>query len=136
MTTTILIVDDHPLFRKGLRLIFEEEQDMRVVGEAGDGQEAIERVRELSPDVVVMDISMPNLNGMEATRHILAESPDTKIVALSIHDGKRFVKEMLSPGAAGYILKDSVPEELTNGIRKVIRGEVYLSSVITGVVVS
>jgi LuxR family transcriptional regulator, maltose regulon positive regulatory protein len=136
MTTTILIVDDHPLFRKGLHLIFEEEQDMRVVGEAGDGQEAIERVRELSPDVVVMDISMPNLNGMEATRRILMESPDTKIVALSIHDGKRFVKDMLSAGAAGYILKDSVPEELTNGIRKVMRGEVYLSSVITGVVVS
>jgi len=136
MTTTILIVDDHPLFRKGLHLIFEEEQDMRVVGEAGDGQEAIERVRELSPDVVVMDITMPNLNGMEATRRILMESPDTKIVALSIHAGKRFVKDMLSAGAAGYILKDSVPEELTNGIRKVMRGEVYLSSVITGVVVS
>ena len=136
MPTTILIVDGHPLFRKGLHLIFEEEQDMRVVGEASDGQEAIERVRELSPDVVVMDITMPNLNGIEATRHILMESPDTKIVALSIHAEKRFVKDMLSAGAAGYILKDSVPEELSNGIRKVIRGEVYLSSVITGVVVS
>lgn len=136
MPTTILLVDDHPLFRKGLHLIFEEEQDMRVVGEASDGQEAIERVRELSPDVVVMDITMPNLNGIEATRHILMESPDTKIVALSIHAEKRFVKDMLSAGAAGYILKDSVPEELSNGIRKVIRGEVYLSSAITGIVVS
>ena len=112
MPIKILLVDDHPLFKKGLRLLFEEEPDMSVVGEAGDGQEAIDRVRELAPDVVVMDISMPNLNGIEATRHILGESPDTKVVALSIHDGKQFVKDMLTAGAAGYILKDSVPEEL------------------------
>ena len=136
MPITILLVDDHPLFRKGLRLLLEEESDMRVVGEAGDGREAIERVRELSPDVVVMDISMPNLNGIEATQQILFYSPETKVVALSIHAGKRYVRDMLSAGAAGYILKDSVPEEMINGIRKVMGNEVYLSSVITGVVVS
>lgn len=109
---------------------------MQVVGEAGDGQAAIDRVRELSPDVVVMDISMPNFNGIEATRQIVAESPNTRVVALSIHSGKRFVEDMLSAGAAGYILKLSAPEELVKGIRAVIRGEVFLSADITGVVVS
>ena len=98
---------------------------MSVVGEAGDRQEALDRVRELTPDVAVMDITMPNLNGIEATRNVLAESPATKVVALSIHAGKRFVKDMLEAGAAGYILKDSVPEELPNGIRTVIRSEAY-----------
>jgi LuxR family maltose regulon positive regulatory protein len=136
MSITILLADDHALFRKGLRLLLEEEPDMSVVGEAGDGREAIERVRELSPDVVVMDISMPDLNGIEATQQILSDSPQTKVVALSIHAGKRYVRDMLSAGAAGYILKDSVPEEMINGIRKVMGNDVYLSSVITGVVVS
>ncbi|HID28949.1 MAG TPA: response regulator transcription factor, partial [Desulfobacterales bacterium] len=80
MPTTILIVDDHPVFRKGLRLLLEEEQDLRVVGEAADGREAIDLVCELSPDLVVMDITMPGLNGIDATRQILSESPDTKVV--------------------------------------------------------
>jgi LuxR family maltose regulon positive regulatory protein len=136
MPIKILLVDDHPLFRKGLRQLFDEEPDMTVVGEAGDGQEAIARVQELSPQVIVMDITMPGLNGIEATRRILAESPDTKIVALSIHDGREFVKDMLEAGAAGYILKDTVPEELPNCVRKVMQGEVCLSTTITGVVVS
>ena len=109
---------------------------MQVIGEAGDGQEAIDRARELSPDVVVMDITMPGLNGIEATRQILAESPDTKIVAMSIHEGKQFVKDMLEAGAAGYILKDTVPEEMPACVRKVMKGEVFLSTTITGVVVS
>lgn len=136
MPATILLVDDHQLFRKGLRLLLEKEQDMSIVGEAGDGQEAIDKVMELSPDVVVMDITMPDMNGIEATRLILEESPETKVVALSIHSGKKFVQDMLSAGAMGYILKDSVPEELSNSIRKVVRGEVCLSNAITGVVVS
>ena len=136
MPTTILIVDDHPLFRKGLQLLLKEEEDMQVIGEADDGQAAIDRVRELSPDVVVMDITMPNFNGIDATRQIVSESPDTRVVALSIHSGKRFVQDMLAAGAAGYILKLSAPEELVNGIRAVMQGEVYLSAGITGVVVS
>ena len=136
MAITVLLVDDHPLFRKGLRLLLEEEEDIRIAGEAGDGREAIDQVRTLSPDVVIMDITMPHLNGIDATRQILSESPDTRVVALSIHAGKRFVQNMLAAGAAGYILKDSVPEELPNGIRKVIGGEVFLSSAITDVVVS
>ncbi len=136
MPTTILLVDDHPLFRKGLRLLLEEEPDMRVVGEAGDGKEAIERVRELSPDIVVMDITMPNLDGREATRQILSKSPDLKVVALSIHSGKQFVEGMLHAGVAGYILKDSVPEEMIQGIRTVLAGDVYLSRSVSGIVVS
>ena len=136
MPTTILLVDDHPVFRKGLRILFEDEQDIQVVGEAGDGQEAIHRVRELSPDVVVMDINMPNFNGIDATRQIVSESPETKIIALSIHSGKRFIEDMLRAGAVGYMLKECAPEELVNGVRVVMRDEIYLSPSVTGIVVS
>ena len=107
--------------------MLEVEQDLEVVGEAGDGREAIELFRELKPDVVVMDISMKGLNGIEAAGQIHAASPRTKIVALSIHSGRRYVEGMLGAGATGYILKDSAPEELVEGIRTVRRGEVYLS---------
>ena len=136
MTTTILIVDDHPLFRKGLRLILEEQEEFLVVGEAGDGREAIERVRALTPDVVIMDISMPNFNGIDATRQVLSEFPSTKVVTLSVHEETQFIKEMLQAGAAGYILKDTVPQELVAGLRTVIEGKIYLSPAITGIVVS
>ncbi len=136
MATTILLVDDHPLFRKGLRLLLEEQEDFHIVGEAGDGREAIDRVRTLSPDVVIMDITMPDFNGIDATRQIVSEDPSAKVVALSMHAEKRFVEDMLQAGAAGYILKKSVPEDLVNGLRTVIQGEVYLSPAITGVVVS
>jgi len=90
----------------------------------------------LSPDVVIMDITMPHLDGIEATRGILTESPETKVIALSIHGGKRFVENMLQAGAAGYVLKDSVPEELVDAVRTVLRGEKYLSASVTGLVVS
>ena len=136
MPTTILLVDDHPLFRKGLRLLLEEQEDFRIVGEAGDGREAMEQVRALSPDVVIMDISMPEFNGIDATRQILSEDASVKVVALSMHAGKRFVEDMLRAGAAGYILKKSVPEDMVNGIRVVIEGDIYLSPAITGIVVS
>ncbi len=134
--TTVLLADDHAVFRKGLHLLLEAEPDFRVVGEAGDGQEAIDLARKFSPDVVVMDVTMPDLNGIEATRHIVSASPNTKVMALSIHSGKRFVEDMLRAGAMGYILKDSAPEELVDGVRTVARGEVYLSAAIAGVVVS
>ncbi len=136
MSISVLLVDDHAMFRKGLRLLIEEEADMNVVGEAGDGKEAVEQVHTLSPDVTVMDITMPGLNGIEATQQILGSAPHTKVVALSIHAGKRFVKDMLAAGASGYILKDSAPEEMISGIRKVMQNEVYLSSKITDIVVS
>jgi LuxR family maltose regulon positive regulatory protein len=136
MSAKVLLVDDHALMRRGLRTLFEEERGLCVVGEAGDGREALEKVRSLSPDVVVMDITMPRLDGIEATRAILTESPETKVIALSIHGGKRFVENMLQAGAAGYVLKDSVPEELVDAVRTVLRGEKYLSASVTGLVVS
>ena len=135
METTLLLVDDHAIVRSGLRLLLEKQPDLRVVGEAGDGQVAIELAQELSPDVVVMDISMPNMDGIEATQRILDESPGIKVIVLSIHGDKRYVKDMLQAGAAGYLLKESVPEELVRGIRAVSRGEIFLSDAITDVVV-
>jgi len=138
MTTTanILLVDDHPMLRKGLRLLIESEEGLNVVGEANDGQEAINLVRELAPDVVVMDINMPNLNGIEATRQILVESPQTRILALSINSGKQYVENMLKAGAAGYLLKVSAPEELITAINVVREGKAYLSANITEIVLS
>ena len=133
---SILLVDDHPVFRQGLATILRHEPDLKIVAEAGDGQIALDMMRAHAPDLVVMDISMPNLDGIEATRQILAEFPGTKIVALSVHSGKRFVRDMLQAGAVGYILKESVPEEMIDGIRTVLAGEVYLSKAISGVVVS
>ncbi len=135
METTILLVDDHPIVRQGLRLLLEGKGDMRIVGEAGDGQTAIDRVRELEPDVVIMDITMPTLSGIDATRQILSEAPDTKVIALSIHGEKHFIEEMLGAGATGYILKDSIPEELVNAVRAVMSDEVVLSTAVAGVVV-
>ena len=136
MKKTILLVDDHPVFRKGLYSLLEDEEDMLVVGEAGDGQTALNLVEELAPDIVVMDVTMPGLNGIEATKRIVAHSPGTLVVALSIHSEKQFVQDMLQAGASGYILKESVPEDLVMGIRSVMMGEGYLSTAITGIVVS
>ena len=136
MAITILLVDDHPLFRKGLRLLLGEQEDFRIVGEAGDGREAIDKVRALAPDVVIMDIAMPDFNGIDATRRIVSENPSAKVVTLSMHAEKRFVEDMLQAGATGYILKKSVPEDLVAGVRTVIEGEVYLSPAITGIVVA
>jgi ATP/maltotriose-dependent transcriptional regulator MalT/ActR/RegA family two-component response regulator len=136
MVTKILLVDDHPLFRKGLRLLLEEQADFRIVGEAQGGREAIERMRTLSPDVVIMDITMPDLDGIDATRQILSEVPSAKVIALSMHSGKHFVEDMLKAGAAGYILKESVPEDIVSGINMVIQGDIYLSPAIIGIVVS
>lgn len=119
----VLLVDDHAMFRKGLAALLGMEPDVTVLGEAGDGEQAITRVRSLKPDVVIMDISMPALSGVDATRRICADSPDSKVIALSIHAGKRFVDDMLDAGASGYLLKESAPEELVQGIRAVMRGE-------------
>ncbi len=134
--TTVVLVDDHPVFRKGLRMLLEDEADLNVIGEAGDGEEAIALLSELNPEVVVLDISMPGMNGIEVAERVSVNCPNTKIVALSIHSDKRFVEEMLMAGAVGYILKQSAPEDLVNGIRTVIEGEAFLSPSITSVVLS
>jgi two-component system response regulator NreC len=131
----ILIADDHGIVREGLRSMIEKEPDMEVVGEAEDGMETVELAKQLSPDVIVMDISMPNLNGIEATRLILSENPKIKIIVLSIHVEKHIVKEILSAGAAGYVLKTYLFEELSRALRSVMVNGYYLSPKVTSIVV-
>lgn len=135
MSIRILLADDHGIIRQGLRSLLEKEPDMQVVGEAEDGRKAIELVNECSPDIVIMDITMPNLNGVEATRHITGESSKSKVIALSIHSNRRFVADMLKAGASGYILKECLSDELVQAIRTVAGGGRYLSPRITDVVI-
>lgn len=135
MTTKILLADDHGIIRQGLRSLLSKQSDMEVVAEAEDGRKAINLVREFKPDIVIMDITMPNLNGVEATRQIKTEFAEIKIIALSIHSNRRFVADMLKVGASAYILKDCLFDELVQAIRVVIGGGTYLSPTITGVVV-
>ena len=127
MTISVLLADDHKIVRDGLRALLEREADMDVVGEAENGRDAVQRARDLEPDVIVMDISMPDLNGMEATRQVRRRCPKTRVLALSVHADRRFVTEMLKAGAAGYLLKDCAFEELVRGIRTVMEGYTYLS---------
>lgn len=136
MQATILLVDDHPVFRQGLYHLLAKEKDLCVVGEADDGQIAIELVRRETPDIVIMDINMPNLDGIKATRQILSVCPATKVVALSVYSGKQFVRDMFQAGASGYILKESIPEEMIEGIQRVLAGDVYLSKSISNIVIS
>jgi len=132
----ILIVDDHPMFRKGIKSILEKQDDFKNLLEAKDGHEAVKITKANTPDVIIMDITMPNLSGIDATKEILNFAPETKIIALSIHSGKRFVKDMLNSGAVGYLLKDSAPDELLIAIRKVLKGDTYLDSSITSTALS
>lgn len=135
MPTKVLLVDDHAIIRQGLSSLLEKQPDIEVVGGVEDGREAMDTVRKLAPDLVIMDISMPNLNGIDATRKIAEEISGVKIIALSIHSSRRFVAEMLKAGASGYILKDCLFDELMEAIKTVLRGEIYLSPKITGVVI-
>jgi DNA-binding NarL/FixJ family response regulator len=132
-TANILLVDDHILLRKGLRVLLEDEEGLIVVGEAGDGQEGLDLVRELKPDIVVMDVNMPNLDGIEATRKILEVAPETKVLALSSYSGKPFVEQMLKAGAVGYLLKQTSPEELVHAIHALMNDKGYISGDITNV---
>jgi ATP/maltotriose-dependent transcriptional regulator MalT/CheY-like chemotaxis protein len=131
MKIKILIVDDHPFTRAGIRSILEDEKAIQIIGEASDGEEAIRMAIEKSPDVIIMDITMPKVSGISATQQILKKNPDIKIIALSIHSGHNFVKKMLDGGALGYLLKDEIPEELIRAIEKVSKGDIFLSSGIT-----
>ena len=131
----ILIADDHGIVREGLRSLIEKETDMEVIGEARDGLETVESARKLKPDAIVMDISMPRLNGIEATRMILSENPKIKVIVLSIHVERRIVKEILSAGASGYVLKTYLFEELSRALRSVMVNGYYLSPKITNIVV-
>jgi DNA-binding NarL/FixJ family response regulator len=135
MSVKILLADDHKITRQGLRSLLEKEPDMEVVAEAEEGRTAVRLVRELLPDVVVMDVSMPDLNGMEATHQIVTEHPNVKVIALSIHSDNLFVSEMLKSGASGYLLKDCAFEELASAIHVVVDGKTYLSPAVSGVVI-
>ena len=135
MGIRILLADDHQIVREGLRAMLAQQGDMNVVAEAGDGRKAVELAQEIQPDVVVMDVGMPGLNGIEATRQIVAREPDAKIVGLSMHADRQFMGEMLKAGARGYLLKDGAFEELAAAIRSVVADKVYLSPRIADVVV-
>lgn len=134
MGIKIILVDDHKIMREGLRNLLEREEDIQIVAEANDGRTAVKLARDLLPDLVVMDTSMPDLNGIEATRQIINENPGTKIIALSMHSDRHFVVEMLKAGASGYMLKDCAFDELVNAIKSVINDETYLSPKIAGIV--
>jgi DNA-binding NarL/FixJ family response regulator len=131
----IIIADDHGVVREGLKRLIQEHPDMEVVGEAADGQTAVKLARELIPDLIIMDISMPGLNGIDATRLIMEENPAIKIIALSMHSEKRFVMEMLKAGALGYVLKSYLFDEVLKAIEAMRKNGYYLSPKITDVVV-
>lgn len=131
----ILIADDHGIVRQGLKALLEKQADMEIVGEAGDGPTVVRLAAELSPDVVIMDISMPNMNGIQATRLILHKVPDTRIVALSTYSKRSFVIEMLKAGALAYVLKSYLFDELARAIHAVSLNEHYLSPRITDVLI-
>jgi two-component system NarL family response regulator len=136
MSIRILLVDDHQMMRDGLRSILDLEDGLDVVGEAGNGYEAVEKAEALRPSVVVMDIGMKDLNGVEATRQIMAQNPQAKVIALSTHSDESYVLSMLEAGASGYVLKDAAVEEMRLAIRAVVGGRHYLSPGITGTVVA
>ena len=135
MSIRVLIADDHGIVREGLNSMIGKQPDMEIVGEAEDGRKALELVRELEPDVVVMDISMPNLNGVDATCQIVRDYPKIKVIALSMHSSSMFVSDMIKAGASGYILKDCLFDELATAIRTVNNGGVHLSKEVVGLVV-
>jgi len=135
MGIRVLLVDDHKIMREGLRSLLEKEDDLQVVAEAGDGRTAVELARKLRPNVVIMDIGMPVLNGIEAARQIASGVEGAKIVALSLHSDRRLVAEALHAGAIGYLVKDCACEELCRAVRTVAQGQTYLSPEVAGTVV-
>ncbi|MEX1275720.1 MAG: response regulator transcription factor [Bacteroidota bacterium] len=135
MNVQIVLADDHKIMRDGLRSLLEKQPDLEVVGEADSGSVAIRLVRECSPDVVILDIAMPGLDGTEVARQIKNHNPDVKILALSMHSDKQFVKRMFSSGASGYLLKECAFDELIEAIRSVMANRTYLSPMLTSQVI-
>lgn len=132
----ILLADDHAVVRQGFRMILQAQPDMEIVGEAGNGREAVEIAENLQPDVVVMDVAMPELNGIEATRRLAASTPRVRVLALSMHKDSVYVREILRAGAHGYLLKDSIDTDLLAAVRAVARGEGYLSPAVSNAVLN
>jgi DNA-binding NarL/FixJ family response regulator len=134
MCVRVAIIDDHTIMREGLRALLSQEADIKVVGEAADGRRGVQLVEDLRPDVVVMDVGMPDLNGIEATRRIKSRAPSVKVVVLSMHSDKRFVREMLLAGALGYVVKGSPLGELVAAIRAAAANRMYLDAETTDIV--
>jgi DNA-binding NarL/FixJ family response regulator len=130
----ILLADDHAVVRQGFKMILAAQPDMEIVGEAGNGREAVELAERLKPEVVVMDVSMPELNGIEATRRLAGSAPHTRVLALSMHKDSVYVREILRAGARGYLLKDSVADDLVSAVRAVAGGEGYISPQVSNAV--
>ena len=135
MTIRVLLADDHNIVREGLRSLLEKDPEIEVVAMADNGRTAVQLAGELKPDVAVLDIAMPEMNGIEATRRITRDDPEIKVLALSMHSARRFVTEALSAGAKGYLLKDCAAEELVRAIRTVAANETYLSPKVAGLIV-
>jgi two-component system response regulator NreC len=135
MKIRILIADDHAIVREGLRTLIDQQAGMKVVGEAENGRKAVHLARKLLPDVIIMDVSMPDLNGIDATHQIKSETPRVKIIGLSMHSDRRFVSGMLKAGASGFLLKECAFRELAAAIRAAVANEHYLSPKIAGAVV-
>jgi len=135
MSIRVLLVDDHELMREGLRSILEGEPEVEVVGEAASGREAIERARELAPDVVIMDVAMKDMNGIEATRQIRAEQGKVRIVALSAYSDPRYVNAILAAGASAYVLKANAYDDLRRAVRATVAGRSFLCADVAGSVI-
>ena len=131
---TVVIADDHIIVRDGLRSLLERQPDMEVVAEADNGRTALQHAKELSPDVVIMDIGMRELNGIDATRQLVKMSPKVKVLALSMYSDKRFIRGMLKAGASGYMLKDSAFKELIDAIRVIVGDKIYISPSVASIV--
>lgn len=130
----LLLADDHALVREGIRSSLVRYGSIRVVGEAANGKDAVNKTIELAPDVVLMDVNMPELSGLDATPMIRKQCPATRVIALTVHDNKEYVSRMLRRGASGYVLKDTSPEELVRAIEAVARGEAYFSPQISRII--
>jgi two-component system, NarL family, response regulator NreC len=135
MSIKIVLADNHQLVRRGLALLLDGEPDVEVVGEAGDCSATIKLIKKLSPHVVIMDICLPDTNGVEATRRIVSKFPDVKIIVVSMHSDSLFVLNMLNAGASGYLLKDCAFEELIKAIRTVMKKKIFLSSSLSNMLV-
>jgi DNA-binding NarL/FixJ family response regulator len=131
----VLLADDHTILRDGIRALLEDQADMEVIGEAEDGQSTVKMAAQLQPDVVVMDIAMPLLNGLEATRQIQRDFPQVKVLILTMHENEEYIRQVLAAGALGYVLKDAAARDLLGAIRAVNRGEAVLSPAITRLVI-
>jgi DNA-binding NarL/FixJ family response regulator len=132
----VVIADDHHLVRHGIRALLEGERDIEVIGEASDGQQAVDLVQELTPEIIIIDLSMPRLDGVQATERILAMDIPTEVVILSVHDDAVMVKQLLNEGIKGYLLKESVSEELALAVRSASAGRVYISPAISNSVLT